>query len=96
MIRLLIAYILNIIDYLFTIYWVKLYGTDIEANPVGQWMFEHRLTGFIKVVVMAALFAFIGYEMKRYAIARYASYLLLTVFSLLVVYHVGIAVYFAI
>ena len=37
MTALLIAYALNVIDYAITAYWVNLYGTEIEANPLMRW-----------------------------------------------------------
>jgi hypothetical protein len=42
----IISYLLNIIDYLFTAYWVHKFGIEIEieANPIGRWMFENNLS----------------------------------------------------
>ena len=47
-----IAYLLNIVDYLFTAHWVRLYGIDIESNPVGYWMFENNIPWLLTVFTM--------------------------------------------
>ena len=39
MTSLVIAYTLNLLDYLLTAYWVYLYGTEVEANPLMRWCY---------------------------------------------------------
>ena len=58
---LFIAYLLNIIDYLFTSHWVNLYGIAIEGNPLGRWMFENNVAGVFKFFIVGALFAILGW-----------------------------------
>lgn len=92
MIPLIISYILNIIDYIFTAYWVYKYGIDIEANPIGRWMFENNVAWVFKIVVVGLLFAVLGYLVKRHKKAVTAAYIVLVVYGLIVLYHVAIAI----
>lgn len=89
---LLIAYILNIIDYLFTAYWVRLYGIDIESNPVGYWMFENNIAWFFKFVVLGVIFLVLGYCIKLKPKLAWVSYIPFGVYSFLVVYHLIILI----
>jgi hypothetical protein len=50
MTALLIAYILNLLDYALTAYWVNLYGTEIEANPLMRWCFENNIAWAVKII----------------------------------------------
>ncbi|MBE5869271.1 MAG: hypothetical protein E7293_10035 [Lachnospiraceae bacterium] len=90
MIPLIISYILNIVDYIFTLYWVKLYGIEMEGNPFGRWMLEHHLAWVFKILVVGVLFVLLGYMIKRYRKGMKAAYLILTVYSAVVVYHISI------
>lgn len=62
---LLIVYILNVIDYFFTTYWVQMFGVEAELNPIGQWMFENNITWFFKLIVVGGVIALIGYLIKN-------------------------------
>lgn len=66
MTALLIAYALNVLDYALTAYWVNLYGTSIEANPLMRWCFEHDIAWAVKIFAVGGLFALVGYLVKRY------------------------------
>ena len=92
MIPLLIAYILNIIDYIFTAYWVREFGIEIESNPFGQWLFEHNIAWVFKIFIAGGLFALLGYVIKQYPKAVIAAYILIAIFGLIVIYHIIIAV----
>lgn len=87
MIPLVIAYLLNIADYLFTAYWVRLYGTDIEANLLMRWCFENHCAWAVKILAVGGLFALVGYLVKRYHKCRWAGILLCGVYALLAGYH---------
>lgn len=89
---LLISYLLNIIDYLFTAHWVNLYGISIEGNPLGRWMFENNVAWVFKILIVGGLFAVLGYFIKRYRKAAIAAYIPLAVYTVIVIYHVFIAI----
>ena len=84
---LLIAYLLNVIDYLFTSYWVRLYGIEIEANPFGRWMFENHVAGAFKILVVGVLFAVLGCFINRHPNAACIAYIPLVAYALIVTYH---------
>ena len=89
---LLLAYLLNVTDYFFTEYWVTRYGIDAEFNPIGRWMFATGLAGFIKIFIIGGLFVLLGYLVKRQPKAIIANYLLFGVYSVVVAYHLALAI----
>ena len=88
---LIIAYALNVIDYLFTAYWVRLYGIDIEVNPIAKWLFNHNIAWAVKFLAVGGLFALLGYFITRYQKAAWTAYIPLTAYALIVAYHILIA-----
>ena len=89
---LIIAYLLNIIDYLFTAYWVHKFGIEIEANPIGRWMFENNVAWVYKIFIVGGLFALIGYFIHREPKAAWVAFIPFVVYALIVIYHIVIAV----
>lgn len=87
-----IAYLLNIIDYLFTAYWVHKFGIEIEANPIGRWMFENNIAWVVKIFIVGGAFAVIGYFIKKVPKYAWVPYIPLVVYALIVIYHIVIAV----
>ena len=87
MTALIIAYALNIIDYAITAYWVNLYGTEIEGNPLMRWAFENNVAWAVKILAVGGLFALVGYLVKRYHKCAWAGILLCGVYALLSGYH---------
>lgn len=81
MTALLIAYALNIIDYILTAYWVNLYGTDIEANPLMRWAFENNVAWAVKIFAVGGLFALVGYLVKRYNKCLWSGWVLLVAYA---------------
>lgn len=84
---LITAYALNIIDYIFTAYWVHKFGIEIEANPIGRWMFENNITWVVKIFIVGGAFAVLGYFIKREQKAVILVKILLIVYGGIVVYH---------
>jgi hypothetical protein len=84
---LFIAYLLNIIDYLFTSYWVRLYGIDIEANPIGRWMFENGVAGIYKTIIVGVLFLILALLRKNKMVSL-VSVGLTIFYALIVIYHI--------
>ena len=85
---LLIAYALNIIDYALTAYWVELYGTDIEANPLMRWAFENNVAWAVKIFGVGSLMALVGYLVKRYNKCLWSGCVLLVAYAALTAYHI--------
>lgn len=53
---LIITYILNVIDYLETLYLIQRYGIAVEGNPIMRFLFEHPYGWVAKLIVPAILF----------------------------------------
>ena len=85
---LIITYILNIIDYLFTLYWVRKFGIEIEGNPIGRWMFSHNIAWLFKIVIVGGIFAVLGVFIHRHPKSAYLAYIPLIVYALVVIYHI--------
>ena len=65
MIPLITAYLLNIIDYIFTVYWVHKFGIEMENSPFGRWLFENDIVWLYKIIIIGALFALMGFFIKK-------------------------------
>lgn len=89
---LIIAYALNVIDYLFTAHWVRLYGIEIEGNPLAVWMFNHNIAWAVKFLAVGGLLALLGYFIHRQPKAATVAYIPLAVYALIVVYHISLAI----
>lgn len=89
---LILAYILNIFDYLFTLVMVKKYGIEIEANPIGRWVLENNVAWVFKIVIMGGLFALLGYLLHRFPKYAWVGYIPLVVYGLIVIYHIVILI----
>ena len=85
-VKLIVIYMLNIIDLIATMLLVKRFGLEIEGNPIGKWLIETNLVWFVKIVIVGA--AWLGlYTLQRSKIAQTASTVILVVYSILVIYH---------
>ena len=87
-----ITYILNVIDYIFTAYWVSKFGIEIEGNPIARWMFENNVAWVFKILIVGGLTAVVGYFIKRYPNTAWIAYIPLVVYGLVVIYHIAIYV----
>lgn len=86
--RLIITYILNIIDLIATMYLVSLFGLSIEGNPIGRWLIKTGLVYPFKITVVGGLLLAIGLlSGKSRKVANMASWGLLVAFSILTAYH---------
>jgi hypothetical protein len=87
---LLIAYALNIIDYLFTSHWVNLYGLSAEGNPIGRWMFENGFAGVFKIFIVGGLMAILGICIRKKPRLAWTAFIPLVVYAVIVIYHLVI------
>ncbi len=84
------AYLLNIVDYLFTSYWVKLYGIEAEANPIGRWLFNNNMAWAVKIFAVGGLLAVMGVCIRKVPKAAWVAYIPLVAYGLLAIYHIVI------
>lgn len=85
-VKLIVIYVLNIIDLIATMLLVKRFGLEIEGNPIGKWLIETNLVWFVKIIIVGvALFGL--YRLQGIKIAHTASTVILVVYSILVIYH---------
>lgn len=90
---LIITYLLNIIDYLFTLYWVRKFGIDTELNPIGRWMFEQNVAWLFKIVIIGVLLGAVGWYVHRHPEDSYLAWICLCVYGVIVLYHIGLYLY---
>lgn len=97
-IRVIIAYLLNLFDLFMTSHWVGKYGIDIEANPVGRWLYTNHLAVPVKVFGVGILFLILHYAVKcmdegtehSFQWWDIASWLVMAVYATLAIYHLFI------
>ena len=92
-IRLIITYLLNLFDLAMTSLWVHLYGISIEANPIGQWMFNHNVAWMVKIFAVGGLLAVMGVCIRKHPKAAWVAYIPLVAYGLLAIYHLVIFYY---
>lgn len=86
--RLAITYIFNLIDLIATMYLVSLFGLSVEGNPIGRWLIRTNLVYPFKIGLVGGLLLAIGLLGKRNKkTANIGSWVLLTVFTSLILYH---------
>lgn len=93
MMPLIIAYILNLVDYAFTSFWVHKYGITAEANPIGRWMFSNNIAWVFKIFVVGGLVEVLGVVIRKHPKAVIVSWILLAAFCLIVLYHISMTIY---
>lgn len=87
-----ITYILNLLDLAMTTLWVKRFGVDIEANPIGRWLYETGAVYAVKVFGIGAALALIYMLARDKPYFKLVSWGVLAVYAALAVYHLVIAV----
>jgi hypothetical protein len=90
---LLITYLLNLFDLAMTALWVKLYGIEAEANPIGRWLFENNMAWAVKIFAVGGLLALMGVCIRKRPRLAPVAYIPLVVYGLIAVYHAIILVY---
>lgn len=86
--RLAITYLFNLIDLIATMYWVGLFGLSVEGNPIGRWLIRTNLVYPFKIAIVGGLLLMIGLLGKRNRkAANTGSWVLLTAFASLILYH---------
>lgn len=88
-ILLIVTYMLNIIDLLFTNYWVKIYGIGAELNPIGVWLYNTGIAQFTKTIFVGVLLLFVWYkaEIKNNDFAINGLYIIYAVYGVVDLLH---------
>ena len=89
---LILTYLLNILDYIFTLYWVRKFGIEIEGNPIGRWVFSHNIAWAVKFLAVGGLLALLGYFIKSNPQTAWTAYIMLAVYAAVCIYHIVIAI----
>jgi hypothetical protein len=63
-ILLIATYLLNIVDYLETIYAVQLFGIEVELNPIGRFLLENNCAWVPKIIIVPMSLIAIGFIVK--------------------------------
>lgn len=84
------TYILSLLDLFFTLYFTKKYGIDIEANPIGRFMLQKTWLAAVVKVFIVGIAILSLYIFREYKLARIGIIICLTVYSLLLIYHITI------
>ena len=90
---LLLTYLLNLFDLAMTTLWVKLYGIEAEANPIGRWLFESDMAWAVKIFAVGGLLAVMGVCIRKRPRLAPVAYIPLVVYGVIAVYHVILFVY---
>ena len=88
MLLLIVTYLLNIADYMFTAYWVSKYGIEIEANPFGRWMFENNVAWMFKVLLVGLLLVLLNYLVRNVLKRTYLLSAISLYYGVVVMYHI--------
>ena len=96
MLILIITYILNVIDYLETLYLIQHYGIAVEGNPIVRYLVENNCVLVAKLIVPAILLLFCGIATRKdktYIAPIYmafAFYLFITIHNLSLIMQAGV------
>lgn len=83
----IVTYILNIIDYICTRYWIDIYGLEVEANPVGRWMFETNIAWFVKIFIVGAALLILHFCIKKEPKYNWTKWPLFIAYCAVTIYH---------
>ena len=83
-----LTYIFNIFDLIVTVVLFKIFGTEIELNPVGVALYDFGLLAFYKIVVIG-IAMIVWYKMIQKAPRlEWTKWILFIVYGVLVLYHI--------
>lgn len=88
LIRLIIAYILNLFDLGMTQYFINKYGISIEGNPIGRWLLGHPILLLIWKLGLVAILLLVIYHFRNNRVANIGSWIILGVYIALAIYHI--------
>lgn len=86
--RLILTYLLNLFDLYCTMQFVKRYGIEVEANPIGRWMYTTGMVYAVKIFVVGGLLAAMGILLRKHPKLAWMAYIPLVVYAVIAVYHI--------
>lgn len=90
LIRLIITYILNIIDLFCTNHWVKKYGIETEANPFGKLLYQYGLVYVFKIGIVGLLLFALYKGISKHPEWNWTSWLVLGVYTIILIVHIAL------
>ena len=90
--RLFVTYVLNLFDLAMTTHWVRRYGVEIEANPIGRWMYKSGAVYPAKIVGVGLLLWLLHWAVAKKEWCDAASWAVLAVYGFVAVYHIILAI----
>ena len=88
--RLILTYLLNLFDLYCTMQFVKRYGIEVEANPIGRWMIQTGSVYAVKIGVVAVALFLLYHCILAQPRLKWASWLVLAIYATLAIYHLYI------
>lgn len=93
MIPLILAYLCGLGDFVFTNYWITKYGNDSKTNPIGWWINTNRCGRITKILFAALAMIVIGIMVQTYAALAILPYIILTIYSSIIIFHLLVLIY---
>lgn len=87
LILLVAIYVLNLIDYGQTVYAIHLAGLQVEANPIGRFLFENNYEWVAKFIVLPLLLIALGLIIKTDKRFIWGAWWLLIHFTIVVIHN---------
>ena len=82
---LIIIYVLNIIDYIQTIYATRIFGINVELNPIGRYLLANNSAWTMKLVGVPIILVLLGFIIKQDKRQKWSLYFLLIVFIITII-----------
>ena len=86
-ILLVITYLLNLVDYYQTIYFIEKFGLSAEVNPIGRFLLENNLADEFKFFIVPLILLGIGIIVKIDNYQKWAVYVIFCVFTFVVIWN---------
>ena len=80
------------LDVIFTAIFIHYFGIEIEANPIGRYLFEHPISLILTKIGSSILIYLIYWFSNRLVLAKFGLIEIFTVYSLLILYHIVISI----
>lgn len=84
----LLTYLLNLFDLVVTTHWIKKFGIEVEANPIGRFLYKTGIVYPVKIIVIGLLLLFIYIVTYSEGTMQWIGIVPFIVYSLLTIYHI--------
>ena len=86
--KLLTIYLLNLFDYIMTLYYVNNYGLWVEQNPLMRELLPYPVLTFIVKMGIPTLCCILCYIVKDKPIIKIATWVLLIFYAYVAIHHI--------